>query len=231
MDADIRSAVGAYGKMPALGDFFRMGAPAGFVEPWDDFLQRTILEARRSLGEGFDAAFMSAPIWRFTLAAGLAGPRPAMGVLMPSIDRVGRRFPLTLVVSLDERATAPASHFREGALFARMEQLALDMLEDGASRPALEEGLAALGAPAPPVEGVLRAAAGTLVLSQGRGVADSCAEVAGALLAGRYARPSLWSTEVAGVPRLIVCEGLPGPREMVALITLHASLWTEARPL
>jgi type VI secretion system protein ImpM len=231
VEAALGTAFGAYGKMPSLGDFFRLHAPPGFVEPWDGFLQSTILEAQAALGEGFDTAFMSAPIWRFTLAAGLAGPRPAMGVVMPSVDRVGRRFPLTLVVPLDERAAPAASHFREGPLFARMETLALAMLDDGASRPALEEGLAALAPPAPATDPVLRSSSGTLVLSQGEGIEGACADVAGALLATRHSRPSLWSTEVGGVPRLMVAEGLPGPREQVALITLHAPLWTEARPL
>jgi type VI secretion system protein ImpM len=231
VEAALGTAFGAYGKMPSLGDFFRLHAPPGFVEPWDGFLQSMILEAQAALGEGFDTAFMSAPIWRFTLAAGLAGPHPAMGVVMPSVDRVGRRFPLTLVVPLDERAAPAASHFREGPLFARMETLALAMLDDGASRPALEEGLAALAPPAPATDPVLRSSSGTLVLSQGEGIEGACADVAGALLATRHSRPSLWSTEVGGVPRLMVAEGLPGPREQVALITLHAPLWTEARPL
>ncbi|MWD28989.1 type VI secretion system-associated protein TagF [Aquicoccus sp. SCR17] len=217
--------------MPALGDFFRLHPPAGFLEAWDPFLQALLTESAGVLGAEFDAAYMSAPIWRFTLAAGLAGPGPVMGVLMPSVDRVGRRFPLTLMVPLAERTDVAASHFREAALFAQLEDLALDMLEDSGNRDALEEGLAALPAPQPEGGGLLRAAAGTLVLSQGAGLQGASGDVAAALLGERYRAPSLWSTEVDGVPRLMVAEGLPGPREMLALITLHAPLWTEARPV
>ncbi len=88
----------AFGKMPALGDFFRLNPPPGFVPVWDAWLQAGLLAARAQLGDRWDACYMSAPIWRFSLAAGLAGPAPLLGVMMPSVDRVGRQFPLTLVV-------------------------------------------------------------------------------------------------------------------------------------
>jgi len=39
---------------------------------------------------------MVAPVWRFYLSAGLCGPGAACGVFMPSVDRAGRHFPLTL---------------------------------------------------------------------------------------------------------------------------------------
>ena len=41
------STFGAYGKMPSLGDFFRINASRGFVEPWDIWLQTGMQEARR----------------------------------------------------------------------------------------------------------------------------------------------------------------------------------------
>ena len=88
---------GAFGKMPAVGDFFRLGPPAGFVEPWDGWVQQAMLTGQAAHGPGWDGLYMQAPIWRFTLAPGLAGPQAVLGVVMPSVDRVGRRFPLTLV--------------------------------------------------------------------------------------------------------------------------------------
>ena len=103
--------VGAFGKMPSAGDFFRLNAPPGFVRAWDGWLQQAMLEGQRALGPAWDDAYMSAPIWRFTLTAGLAGPHKAQGVLMPSVDRVGRRFPLTLMRALDTPGPAPHDHF------------------------------------------------------------------------------------------------------------------------
>ncbi len=39
---------------------------------------------------------MEAPIWRFLLPAGACGAQAALGVWLPSVDRVGRQFPLAL---------------------------------------------------------------------------------------------------------------------------------------
>ncbi len=87
---------GFYGKIPARGDFVRLGLPRGFIDPWDAWLQAMLAVARQHLGPRFEPAWMEAPIWRFQLAADLCGPDAAIGVMMPSVDRVGRLFPLTL---------------------------------------------------------------------------------------------------------------------------------------
>ena len=92
---------GAYGKLPALGDFVRIGLGRDFVSAWDEWLQSGLLALSESLGEQWEALYMSAPIWRFSLQAGDAGPAPVSGVMMPSVDRVGRKFPLTLAAQQD----------------------------------------------------------------------------------------------------------------------------------
>lgn len=40
-------------------------------------------------------------MWRFVLTPGLLDGRYWFGILMPSVDRVGRRFPLSLAASAD----------------------------------------------------------------------------------------------------------------------------------
>lgn len=89
---------GWYGKLPALGDFASRRLPSLFIEPWDRWLA-TGLSAWRDADPGWLEAFLAAPTWRFALGAGLPfreSPGYA-GVLMPSVDRVGRYFPLTVV--------------------------------------------------------------------------------------------------------------------------------------
>lgn len=90
---------GLFGKLPARGDFVRLGLPGGFVAPWDDWLQVAIAGSRDRLGAEWLPAWLEAPIWRFALAPGLCGPDAALGVLLPSVDRVGRYFPLTLAAT------------------------------------------------------------------------------------------------------------------------------------
>ncbi|MCP4043435.1 MAG: type VI secretion system-associated protein TagF, partial [Gammaproteobacteria bacterium] len=55
---------------------------------------------REWLGKHWLDLYLSSPIWRFALAAGVCGPEARTGVLMPSMDKVGRYFPLTISVGL-----------------------------------------------------------------------------------------------------------------------------------
>ncbi|MBE1283371.1 MAG: type VI secretion system-associated protein TagF [Rhodobacteraceae bacterium] len=145
---------GAYGKIPALGDFLRLNPPSGFVQPWDSWLQTGILQAREALGDSWEAAYMSAPIWRFTLPPDMAGPQAVLGVLMASVDRVGRQFPLTLVCPYEGTDTV-LMHFANARLFLHLEHIALTMLEDGVGRETLATGLShctAIAATDGPVE-------------------------------------------------------------------------------
>ncbi|MGK7867384.1 type VI secretion system-associated protein TagF [Falsiroseomonas sp. E2-1-a20] len=103
---------GFYGKLPTQGDFLRRRLPDSFVQPWDAWLQSGMAEARETLGEdGFAEAWASAPAWRFRLPALACGPDPVAGLLLPSEDLVGRRFPLTLATTA---AAAPAEAWFAG---------------------------------------------------------------------------------------------------------------------
>lgn len=127
--------------MPGLGDFFRIDASPAFVAPWDVWLQTCLRDGREAMGTQWQEAYLSAPIWRFSLEAGIAGPRSVAGVLMPSVDRVGRMFPLTLVGSA-ARVSA--------RVFAQLEDVALAALEDGMTRDALRQALDDIAETAPP---------------------------------------------------------------------------------
>ena len=94
------SVPGWFGKLPNLGDFASRRLPEGFVHRWDSWLQRGMAEARDDLTQDWLAGYLVAPIHRFWLAPGLLGAAGWAGLLMPSVDRVGRHFPLTLAQPL-----------------------------------------------------------------------------------------------------------------------------------
>lgn len=212
---------GAFGKIPTVGDFFRLNTPPGFVSVWDDWVQRTILAAQTALGTGWDDHYMSAPIWRFSLSAGLAGPHKIIGVFMPSVDRVGRRFPLTLMAAVATPGSTASDHFRAGALFERLEALALDALEDDMSREKLEQRLAEIPPPPSAPAPLLRRSGRSLVMVQDDVLADLAAEQVGK----GWAAASVWSAMVGEAQRLMVCDGLPEGAEAQALFHLDAPIW------
>ncbi len=124
-------AVGFFGKLPARGDFVRLGLPRDFVDAWDGWLQRVLPASRDILGEGWLPAWMEAPVWRFALPAGLCGSDAALGLFMPSVDRAGRHFPLTFA------ATGPVSFDPADAWLDRAERAGLAALEHDLAPDAL----------------------------------------------------------------------------------------------
>lgn len=223
---------GAFGKMPEVGDFFRLNVASSFVRVWDNWLQQLIMEGQTFYGAGFDAHYMSAPLWRFTLAADLAGPSKIMGVLMPSVDRVGRRFPLTLVMPLESPGPPALDHLREGSLFEALENIALSTLEDGMTKDRLEQDLQSLARAGSEDCAPLRQDGDTLVLTgsgeDGSGVAP---QLAGALLAKQAPRCCLWSTYLDSGPRMLITADLPLGRAGSGLFDLAAPIWREAQPI
>lgn len=89
---------GFFGKLPARGDFVAAGLSTELVTAWDNWAQQRLVESRDTLGEDWTTLWLTTPAWRFALPAGQCGTRTITGVLMPSVDRVGRYFPLLAAV-------------------------------------------------------------------------------------------------------------------------------------
>jgi type VI secretion system protein ImpM len=148
-------ALGFYGKIPARGDFVRNGLPHAFVDPWDRWLQQGIAASQAELGDEWVAAWLEAPIWSFALAPGVCGPDAVLGLWMPSVDRVGRHFPLTLAAI----APAVAEDVRElvrdhGGFLAAAEHAGLAAVESDLGPEELTERILATTAALPADPGV-----------------------------------------------------------------------------
>ena len=141
-----REMAGFFGKVPARGDFVRRALPAAFVTPWDEWLQAGIAGSKEVLGDAWLEVYLTSPVWRFALSAQLAGEPAAAGVLIPSVDAVGRYFPLTLACLLPDDA-APAEIRSRTSWFDDAERLAVTVLEEDATLDDLVAGVDALGAP------------------------------------------------------------------------------------
>ena len=93
-------AVGFFGKLPSHGDFLERRVARTFREVWDAWLQRSLNESREALGARWLDCYLTSPLWRFFLSGGVAGAASYLGLLLPSVDRVGRYFPLTVAAEL-----------------------------------------------------------------------------------------------------------------------------------
>jgi type VI secretion system protein ImpM len=210
---------GWYGKLPSLGDFASRRLPSDFITPWDAWLQAVLPATQDALGPGWLDAYLTTPIWRFVLLPGLVGPSGWAGVLMPSVDRVGRYFPLTVTVELPSHAVAHAV-FKGADWFAGLEDAALGMLDSARGPDDLDEALAALPLPLPAPQDTdesddpLRPLQSIEAFES---VATGHALAAWAELKGWRA---LWWTRgrVDGPPLMFRCAGLPTAEEFRKLL-------------
>lgn len=130
MEASVHSArTGYFGKVPSQGDFVSNGLPRALADIFDLWLREAVRESQRKMGRDWLDAFLVAPIWRMALEAGVAGPDPVIGVMMPSVDRIGRYFPLVIAAPLAGRALSVGEMARLTPWFDAAEELALSTLQ------------------------------------------------------------------------------------------------------
>ena len=137
-----RLRTGYYGKLPSNGDFVSDGLPRGVEDALDAWLRACVRESQQALGAAWLDAFLVAPPWRAALGPGVLGADPAALVMIPSVDRVGRYFPLVLLATLPGwSGPAAAIPGALGPWYAAAERLALATLRPDFARAALDEGL------------------------------------------------------------------------------------------
>lgn len=93
-----------FGKLPRHGDFVARGIDQAMRDRLDTWLSDAMVAARAALGAEFEAAYDSAPPWRFVRHD--AGTQWTGGALCPSIDSAGRRFPLLVARGADDAIEA-----------------------------------------------------------------------------------------------------------------------------
>ncbi len=140
-------SAGLFGKLPAKRDFIGMNASRRFLEAWEPWLQAGVAMSKQMLGDGWIETYNRAPIWRFWLGADFCG-EAMIGAFMPSVDGVGRSFPLAIFVGEGDASLAPPELEPNDAWFEAAEAILLDALEPGATLELVAEKVAALPAPA-----------------------------------------------------------------------------------
>ncbi|MCB8881031.1 type VI secretion system-associated protein TagF [Acidisoma cellulosilytica] len=100
--ADATAAVfpGFFGKLPSRGDFVGRGLSALTVSALDAWASQSLNAALAQLAEDWGPVWAAAPVWHFTLPPGQCGPYGLRGLFYPSMDKVGRRFPLIAAAEL-----------------------------------------------------------------------------------------------------------------------------------
>jgi type VI secretion system protein ImpM len=222
---------GIFGKLPSRGDFISRRIPSTFLEPWDQWLQGGISCSKEQLAEQWLDIYITSPIWRFGLSAGVAGQECWAGVMIPSVDRVGRYFPLTLASALPPRTNLFVVMGEAADWFAKAESLLLTCLGEDFDFDAFEHGLAETGAllarccrdpapgqvpPAPPSPHN----AWHLPLSQPGDLQAAMPDLLSQAVSTVFFAYSLWWTSGSDrvKPSFLICQGLPPTEGFSALM-------------
>ena len=220
MIGDLTGAIpGWYGKLPSLGDFASRRLPVEFVKRWDAWLQDVVPAARATLGDGWLDTYLTMPIWRFTFLPGLVGSSGWAGVLMPSIDQVGRHFPLTIAMEVPTHAAAAHAVFEGANWFASLEDAALTVLDPTRTADDLDGALAQSVLAMPAIE-----EAGPVGPVRALPSIEAFAPLAEGEALRAWSESTGWMTlwwtrgRVDGIPLMLVCVGLPTEEEFVRLL-------------
>lgn len=131
---------GWFGKIPSLGDFATRRLPRTFVNPWDQWLSAELPEARFVLADAWTAIYEQAPISCFSLGLGTLDDQTWHGILVPSFDRVGRQFPLTIALGRPPHTPATMAQRWWAALVASARRA----LEPACGADGVDEALSVL---------------------------------------------------------------------------------------
>jgi type VI secretion system protein ImpM len=212
---------GWYGKLPGVGDFASRRLPEDFVRAWDEWLQEVVATTRARLGTSWMDRYLTMPIWRFVLVSGLVASTGWAGVLMPSVDRVGRQFPLTVAVPLASEAALVQAVFESADWYGGIEQAVLGMLDPTRGPEDLEQALAGCAFSLPP-DGAMEPSKQPLRRLPSVDAFGDVAKVESLQAWVQHAGwKGVWWTRgrEGGDPTMLTCAALPTSEEFEALLT------------
>jgi type VI secretion system protein ImpM len=216
--------IGFLGKIASYPDFIEYGVSTSFRERWSRWLDNGVAESRVQLGEAWLDVYIISPVWRFALAPGTCGDDARVGLMMPSVDSVGRYFPLTITLSIPSAFNLPFALDTAGDWLRAAEFIARESLDGKSSVASIRGALEALPQPYQLSEkttarfpctslGSTGGNSWNLVVESPESDAVSSARLAGEVLTRYISQTSVWlSAGSDGVePSLVVCDGLPQP--------------------
>jgi type VI secretion system protein ImpM len=233
----LTTALGYYGKVPTHGDFVSRGLPRSFIDPWDLWLQEAIMTSREHLGSQWLDYYLTSPLYRFALSPGICGDTGWFGILMPSVDKVGRYYSMTIGQQINSSAN-PFDILQQSKNFTELERLALSCLKDDYDLHAFNReidqlGLARANNPIPnltmseQIANLTFPATWQQSLSSPETLSELLPSLLDNVLKDRCFTYSLWWTKGSDQvsPSLLFSEGLPPFNQVAAMYDGNWQQW------
>ncbi|MBY6189990.1 type VI secretion system-associated protein TagF [Microbulbifer agarilyticus] len=217
---------GIFGKLPAHGDFVQRNFPGSFLTPWDEWLQRAVHGAREMIGEGWLDYYLTSPIWRFAFSPGVLDEQGWAGVLVPSVDSVGRYYPLTFAASQPEDVNIFSIMANQKKWYEELSDLAIESLQNTLLvDQVLGKFPAATAAGAAEISGSCQG--GLITVNGAKEIEHSYPFLVEKMLNGNAGSHSLWwcSGSQFLPPTTMLCSSLPDPSVYCAMLGAGHRSW------
>ncbi len=223
---------GLFGKLPQHAEFVNHFLPEEFTESWHNWLQASISVSREQLGDQWLDYYLTSPVWCFAIMPGIIGPQGAVGVMLPSVDEVGRYFPLSLLHLGDHQVWSAYLH--GNPWFESIEQIGLKALSETVTYSEFIGQFESLATPEFPeviaydIKSAIHSPNSGYKVSQGN---HNHQELVVSLLSDIYKRSfnqhSLWWTAGSEYiePCLLVSNGLPDTAQFAAMLDGRWQQW------
>lgn len=96
-----KGKIACFGKIRAKGDFVSRNLDYQVQEFFDQWLQSAFNISQEQIGDEWLKHYLTSPIWRFVISHGGMN-KDIVGFMMPSIDKVGRYYPLFMLEVFDD---------------------------------------------------------------------------------------------------------------------------------
>jgi type VI secretion system protein ImpM len=113
---------------------------------WDNWIRSGMDQLRHEGGAKWQERFVHCPIWFFMCPTSMHGVLAA-GAIAPSIDRVGRYYPITVMAFSPPQAKGFANDAEVGRFFSGVRSAVIDARRIPLTVEQMEERIAQLGSP------------------------------------------------------------------------------------
>jgi len=223
LTAKLSKVPGFYGKLPILGDFVSRRLPHDFIRCWDSWLQNAIANSKAQLGAQWLEYYLTSPVWRFVLSPGIFGNRAWAGVVISSVDRVGRYFPFTIALAIEEIQGVLLTTPSISRWFVEIEEVALTVLDKDLSVNEIDKLLFQIDCGCWFHKAINSIEDNDVVNEYGKkafylqsqhdknALLNNLLALNDCLINNCFANYSLWQTNGSenAIPTLLICEGLP----------------------
>ncbi len=225
---------GLFGKAPQQSDFINHHLPEDVTEHWHRWLQSSLSISREQLGEQWLNTYLISPIWHFAIMPKVIGEQAVLGVMIPSVDQVGRYFPLTIAHTGPHQIWS--AYLNGQSWFDQIEKVALYALADNTSYSQLLGELESLDIPTIPNMPAYVSQSSVNAFNHNQIIHhqspdQSTNDLALSLLNNAYQQQlgnhSLWWTKGSSTikPCLAISSNLPDPGQFAAMLDGNWQQW------